>query len=569
MTDLIEKPFSGPAFKVMEEVLCAFTPEGVLLHWNRRVPEVTGFTNEEIEERHFADLVSKEAATIEKYIATVLEEGQTRFEAHVQTKDGELIPYEFSLSLLEHAGHTVICSTGRDISARKQTQKELRASEERYRRLFEDAQEGITITTPEGEIKEVNPAAARILGYSREELLSMNATELYVDPTERSDAAKELRRKGILQGRELRLQRADGKEITCLISTTIRRGDDDASLAFQTFFRDVTEREKAKEALRESEETFRKLAEEALVGIGLIQNGTYKYVNPTLVQITGYPREELLDHSPKRFIHPDDWPQVQKKVKRREKGDLKEVHYETRIKTKSGETRLIEVSGTRVTYRDAPAAIGTIQDITDRRRMQREILQVQEKERRRLGQDLHDSVASQLTGATLKLNLLSRKADEQELEEDIEKAQDLIEESAGDVRRLSRGLNPAGLAEGNLPSALQGLAENTKGASLEQDANLSSLDEETATHLYRITQEAVRNAQKYAEASRIEIRLQQTDDELLLSVEDNGKGFDPDRADEEGFGLRSMRHRAELLGGQLHLDSAPGEGTRVSCRLSL
>lgn len=569
MTDLIEKPFSGPALQVMQEVLFAFTAEGTLLHWNRRVPEVTGFTNEEIDGKHFSDLVSKKAVTIEKHIATVLEEEQTRFEAQVHTKDGELIPYEFTLSLLEQAGQTLICSSGRDISVQKRTQKELRTSEERYRRLFEDAQEGITITTPDGEIKEVNPAAAQILGYSREELLSMNAADLYVDPAERAEAAKELQAEGSLRGREIHLRRADGEEIICLISTTIRRGEDEASLAYQTFFRDVTERKEAKEALRESEETFRKLAEEALVGIGLIQNGTYKYANPALAQITGYTREELLDASPKLFVHPDDWPRVHEKVKRREEGDLKEVHYETRIKTKSGETRLVEVSGTRVTYQDAPAVIGTIQDITDRRRMQREILQVQEKERRRLGQDLHDSVASQLTGATLKLNLLSRKADDSKLEADIEKAQELIQESAGDVRRLSRGLNPAGLSEGDLPSALKGLAENTEGASVKQEDDLPSLDEETATHLYRVTQEAVRNAQKYADASEIKIRLQQSDDGLLLSIEDDGKGFEPDQEHDEGFGLRSMQHRAELLGGQLHIDSAPGEGTLVSCQLPL
>lgn len=444
---------------------------------------------------------------------------------------------------------------------------------ERYRRLFEDAQEGIAISTPEGEIKEVNPAAAEIFGYSREELRSMNAAELYVDPEERKIGTEELHKKGALQNREFRLRRADGEEIVCQLSVTMRRGEEGKPVIYQSFFRDVTERKQAEKALKESEETFRKLAENAIVGIGLLQGGIYKYLNPALEQMTGYSREELLGESPKCFIHPDEWPEVQARIQRREQGETDEGRYQTRFRTKSGQTRLIEVAATRITYQGTPAVIATLLDVTERQQMQREILRTQEKERKSLGQYLHDGIASQLTGATLRLSTLAAKAQEERAAEEIREIQEIIQEGAGEVRRLSRGLNPRGLSEGDLASALEGLAQNTANAYFEgpdswaDDAEPEELDGETATHLYRIAQEAVVNAQRHGEGEEIIIGLEQEDDTFVLMIEDDGKGFHPEKPSEEGLGLRSMRYRAELLGAELTIDSSPGEGTLVRCHL--
>lgn len=568
MMDAVEPPFSGPALNVMQEVFFAFTPEGEILQWNQRLKEVTGYSDEEIAQMHPVDFVpSKEVDRVERHIERVLEEGSTRLKAHYETKEGTEIPYEFTGSLLEWKNRRLICGTGRDITERKRAKKELEASEERYRRLFEDAREGIAITTPEGRILDVNPAAQEIFGYSREELRSMNAAELYANPADREDIAAELQEEGEVTAREVRFRRPDGEEVICEVSGTLQRGEKGKPKRWVGLFRDVTERKRAEKALKESEETFRKLAENAIVGIGLIQEGTYEYANPALARITGYSREEILGESPKLFVHPEDWPKVRKKVKRREEGQIQEVHYETRFTTKAGETRLVEVAGTRITYQGAPAVIGTIQDITERRRMQRQILQVQEEERRRLGRDLHDGVSSQLTGATLKLNLLSRKTEEEEMVDGIGEVLNLIEESAGYVRRLSRGLNPKGLSEGDLPSALEGLAENTEGAHFESSPDLPSLEDEAATHLYRIAQEALRNAQKYAGAEQIEIRLRHEKNAFLLDIEDDGEGFDVEAREEKGFGLRSMRHRAEILEAELTIDSAPGEGTLIRCRL--
>ncbi len=478
------------------------------------------------------------------------------------------------LDIMESVGQQI----GRVVE-REKARVRLTSSVEQYQSLKESTNDGIVIANNEGRITDWNRGAAEIFGYEKDEIvgrpLEILMPERHVEP--HRAGMERVRRTGTgpLLGKTMELEglRKSGEEFPLELSLSSWKTGEERF--FSAIIRDVTERKQAEQALRESEETFRLLAENALVGIALIQDGRYRYVNPALLEITGYSRGELLGEPLRQVVHPSDWPHVQKQIEKRIAGEAEEVRYEARIRTKSGETRYIEASGTRITYQGEPAVIGTIQDVTEQRRLQQEMLRIQEKERRRLGQDLHDSLASQLTAANIKLGLLSNKSST-EATDAISEIQRLIEEGAGEVRRLSRGLSPAGLPEGDLLSALEALAENTEDArfssrSLPTEEETSDetfqLNAEVATHLYRIAQEAVNNARKYAEATEIVIHLERADDTVALTVEDDGIGFDLEEISEEGLGLRSMRHRAELLGADLTVDSAPGEGTRIHCRL--
>ncbi len=459
------------------------------------------------------------------------------------------------------------------------------SNQNRYRQLFEEAREGIAISTPAGKIKEVNPAAVSILGYSRKELKSMNAAELYVNPDDRKEAAETLHEKGTLLDWELQFRRASGERITCSVSATLRRAGTENSQMYHCFFQDVTEQKQAEQALEETEEQFQSLSDHALVGIGLFQDGAWEYINPELEEITGYSSQEVRSTTPELFVHPEDWPEVRDTLKRCLEGEIREVRYEARFRARSGETRHVQVSSNCVTYQGEPAVISTVQDLTDQRRLQREILQVQEEERRRMGQNLHDGVAAQLTGVTMKLSLLQSKSEEScpDLSPRIERVLELVEESNEDLRRISRGLNPVVLQDAGLLPALERLADNTTHCSFRTE-DLSSLRTPVGealsgnekTHLYWIAQEAVANARRHADADEITICLRAEDRGLMLEVEDDGDGFElseigPDDTTQdeiqEGLGLRTMSYRAELLGAQLHLESSPGDGTHVSCHL--
>lgn len=462
------------------------------------------------------------------------------------------------------------------------------SEEEYYRHLFKNAQEGIVITTPDEEFLDANPTAEQIYGYSRDELRSMGTRDLYADPAEREDVIRELEKTGTLRGREIRIHRGDGQEIVCEMWTTSTRALNGNAEVYVSYFHDVTQRKKAEKALKESEETFRKLAENALVGISLIHDGTCEYANPALAEITGYPRETLLDASPKRVVHPDDWPSVRKQMQKRIEGEVENVHFEARVQRKDGEIRHVKVAGSRILYQGRPAAIATIRDVTRQKHLQREILQVQREERKRIGEDLHDGVASQLVSIRLKLDLLAKRLENARDEEKscevdatidnvtsgIREVEEQLVACLDDLRQLSRGLSPTGLSNEGILEALRQLADTSAEISLTVDENsetdslLSDLSSEKKTQVYWIIQEAIVNARRHADASEIEIRITtETDGNLTFAVRDDGVGFNHSDIGTEGLGLRSMRNRGELIGAELTVDTEPGSGTCVQVHI--
>ncbi len=567
--------FDRAMLDAINDVLFAFTPEGRIVQWNHRVNEVTGYSDEEIAAMHPVEFVPKaERAFVAGKIEEALREGQVVLEVHFLTKDGRKIPYEFTGSLLERDGPALICGAGRDISERVRRTEELRESERKYRGLFEGSNDGIAVTTPEGGIVDVNPAICALTGYSRDELLRMNVSELYLDIEDRERIINTLREDGEIRNVTVRARRKDGEIITCQLSSSARVNDEGNVESIQSIIRDVTEDEKVQRALEESEKKFRTLAEKALVGIYLMQDGAYQYVNPAYARMVERTPEELIGRNPLVVLHPDEHARAHAQVNQRYSGESDEGRGIYRMITKSGKTIITDINGIRINYRGRPAVIGTATDITDRRRMQREILQIQEAERRRIGHDLHDGVANQLSGVKMLIGAAETEARTAcpDLVELLSQIRSQLQASVDSVRRLSRGLNPVRLEEGGLPKALERLASNKR---LEKegicrfvaDGAVPELSDEKATHLYWITQEAVNNAGKHSGADLLEIQLRREVDGLMITVRDNGTGFDVDEVSGEVMGLRTMKYRAELLEGEFRIDSAPGEGTEVRVRV--
>ena len=205
-------------------------------------------------------------------------------------------------------------------------------------------------------------------------------------------------------------------------------------------------------------------------------------------------------------------------------------------------------------------------------RLEREVLEISESERRRIGHDLHDSLGQRLTAASMSTNALvaAMKAEASPLAERGEDIGRQLRETIAEVRSLSHGLAPVAMTDDGLAVALTALAENTirSGAVrcvFDYPAPLR-VEAEVAGQLYRIVQEAVNNALKHAECSEIRIGLERRGDALLLEVEDDGAGFD-EAPDAEGIGFRVMRYRAKIIGGELEIGSAPAGGARILCRI--
>jgi signal transduction histidine kinase len=212
-----------------------------------------------------------------------------------------------------------------------------------------------------------------------------------------------------------------------------------------------------------------------------------------------------------------------------------------------------------------------VQEVTDRKALEQEILEISNREQRRLGSDLHDGLGQELTGLSLLLKglevQLSREAPQYSSQ--VTKISDLLARAIQSTRSLARGLAPVNLERGGLPEALKHLAARcTDMYNLQCTFTLAGqkvpeLEEGAATHLYRIAQEATTNAARYARAKSILIELRTLGRKLQLSIADDGIGLTAGLAQgRPGMGLKIMEYRARMLGGNVAFEE-PGKGTRI------
>lgn len=214
-------------------------------------------------------------------------------------------------------------------------------------------------------------------------------------------------------------------------------------------------------------------------------------------------------------------------------------------------------------------------DITQRKLIERELLRVSDAEKNRIGSDLHDGLGQYLTGiscltAALRDKLQTHKRSEAE---DASTISTLVQEAIAQTRALARGLCPVQLETSGLETALEDLTFQVQrlhglDCSFVPSGPISICETSDALHLYRIAQEAINNAVKHANAAHITVTLDFSKENKVLSIEDDGCGFNPDLAQGLSTGLRLMPYRAAMIGGTLTVTSKPNAGTRVECRFA-
>jgi signal transduction histidine kinase len=215
-------------------------------------------------------------------------------------------------------------------------------------------------------------------------------------------------------------------------------------------------------------------------------------------------------------------------------------------------------------------------EMAERQRLDREIAQVADRERRRLGQDLHDTLGQHLTGTALAAQVLKDKLATKSAPEvqEAEKLVRYVEEGIDLTRNLARGFFSPELEADGLSVALEGLAENISerfavNCVFNGEPSIPVRDSAVATQLYRIAQEAATNAAKHAAAGNIEIRVTVDGSELALAIMDDGVGLPDELSNSNGLGLRLMRHGAALIDAALSLQRNGRSGTVATCKLRI
>jgi PAS domain S-box-containing protein len=382
---------------------------------------------------------------------------------------------------------------------------------------------------------------------------------------------------------------------------------------------EIAERARAEDALRQSEEQFRAAFEGAPNGMITVgRDGTILMANSQMETIFGYMREELLDRPvemlvPERFRgqHFRQLTEFFAKPMVRPMGAGRDL-YGLR---KDGSEFPVEIGLNPIGTADEMQVLASITDITERKRIQdvlvrarheleirvqertaelaitnetlkgeiierkrleKSILDISEREKGRIAQDLHDGLGQHLTGVAFLSKVLERKLMEKSVPDacDAGKIARLVNEAINQTRELARGLLPIQSGSKGLMSALRHLASEVEelfdvACRFKVDQDVLIRDSDLATHLYRIAQEAVTNAIKHGQSRRIDISLSHSRDKFLLRIQDDGLGFSESFENKEGMGIRTMNYRANMIGASLDIQKHPGGGTVVICTLPM
>ena len=229
-------------------------------------------------------------------------------------------------------------------------------------------------------------------------------------------------------------------------------------------------------------------------------------------------------------------------------------------------SRIIEQNGRKMEVE------GIAREITERRLLEREILETSNREQRRIGHDLHDGVCQQLAAVAYLMDILGDQLREKGAPEsaEAERIAKLVNEANGQARSVARGLFPVRLEEHGLVLALEELAASASSryritCRFVCEATPARVDSEVELHLYYIVQEALLNSVNHGKATTVIVTLAADGRRLKLMVQDNGAGFEPSGKGRSGMGIRIMRYRAKVIGATLDLESRVNEGTKITC----
>ena len=604
-----------------------FNREGLILDVNPTGAILLGADRPSLLNQHFAQFISSDSQPVFSQHSQKLIDTRQKQTCDVKLLNGHQQAHWVQLESVvvdtdQKAGaqfRTVI----KEITHRKQKESALRSQRDSLMNILESTADGIYIINQDYDIEYANPTLINEFG-------PVGDKKCYEYLADRTDVCPYCKNKEILEGKSVRWQWFSPKNQKTydLMDTPLKNPD--GSVWKLEVFRDITEYKKteealrkardelelrvaertaalqeaneklrhqvfecemAEEALRESEQKYSSLVEDALIGVYIIKDGRIEFANDKFAEIYGYEKEELIGMKSSDLVHPQDRPVIDKMREKRLRGEKVPTEYELRGLKKNGDTIWVMRSFSLINYKDGPAISGIVSDLTKRRKaedalresgkelriLSNQLLSAEEKERKRIARELHDSIGQALSAIKFSvenaLGQLRKVSDQSELEP-LEALIPLTQKTIEEVRRIVKDLRPSILDDLGILATINWFCREFQKvyASIRVEADINVREDvipsALKTVMYRILQEALNNVAKHSAADLVRLSLEQKGHRIIMCIQDNGVGFDVSKAismtpSRRGFGLASMRERAGLSGADFQITSEADQGTTI------
>jgi PAS domain S-box-containing protein len=553
------------------------------LEWTFGTERVYGVSEEDYRRRGWQSFLVGEgwqAQSLERtgrYLA-----GETvEFNARIRRPDGQLRWIEVKNRPIADPAtgrFTRLVGVAIDITERKQAADALRESEFRYRTVAELTSgfvyESTVDENGEAQVVWASPGWQTFFGGTFEELNRIGWREVFL-PADHAGAIERRQRlrRGERTEMELALKTLRGTKRWIHLANQPVIAMDGTVSRFIGVVHDITDRKANEEVLRSQALAIEVMHE----GVVLSDSGgIIRMTNPAFDRMFGIGAGELIGKHLEQL--PCDPPLDRRIAESADEAAARAgaplvSELTVRGAHDADGALFVEAAITSLVLRGERFWLTMLQDATARRQLEREVLEVSNREQQRIGSDLHDGLGQELTGIALLLRGLENRAEREApaLSPAIEEVALLVNDAIFTTRALARGLSPVTFDRGGLALALEELARRLSAmfhinVRCEADDGLDrGLESANALHLYRIAQEAVTNAAQHGSASQVLIVLRCDQERGLLRIEDNGSGFNPAVQQSKGLGLRIMHYRAQMMAGSLRIESARSRGTVVSC----
>ncbi|WP_319561307.1 PAS domain S-box protein [Marispirochaeta sp.] len=443
---------------------------------------------------------------------------------------------------------------------------------------FGGISDGVISCTADGKIQLINIAACRMLGLSQDDYTGRSIRHLPIqienyfketppDPLDFSSYYSD----GKVSGRYFIVVKMSRFPVVCTVSTL--KNENEKVSGYIVILRNIEEEYQVQE-MQSRLASIVETSEDAI--IGSTPEGTIISWNRGARILFGYTQSEVQGKNLSILVpdfYPNEIPEMLDRIRNGEVID----HYETLRTRKDGGIldMSIKISPIRDSRGHLIAASLIARDMSKRKQLEKEILEIEDRERSRIGQDLHDSLGQQLTGILLRLKALEGQLLKSREEENVHTSreiQQLVRNAVEQTREMAKGLIPVTLQTDGLVEALQELTlycQSMYGVATTFDGPREEIKLQpiAEVQLYHICQEALTNAIKHSLGTSIMVSLERETTELVLSIHDNGNGITEENS--EGLGLRIMQYRANMVGGHLSIIGNKGWGTAVICRVPI